>query len=404
MKKRYSIILIGLANICFGQIKDFAYQKDILNGVEGWNRIQLADEMYSKINPSLSDIRIFGITSSPKKDTIEMPYVVNVVPKVEEAFHEFRIINRYTEGNTTSFIVQPQQSEAINYIDLEFDEKNFDWKVSIEGSEDKVDWKPILQNARVMSIQNNDANFKYTHLDFPLSEYKYFRITVNAKDCKLTVAKIRKKIESIAATRNFQKVLAQKTIVQKKETLIQFSLTDAIPISELSFEVLSPQQYYRPMSLCYTYDSVQSDKGVIFQRQNLFNGSISSLGSSKISFANTIAQHFEIKIYNEDNQPLDFIVKSVSGEPYSLISNFTKADQYFICYGNDTINAPSYDLKYFANPTDVRYNLVRLGETVTKNKVVAKTPHDRNKKLLWVVIVATVLLLGAFTIKMLKEK
>src|SRR5690606_2747425 len=182
MKKlaKYIVLscLIGFSVNGFSQ-EGYSYKrkielkKDSLN----WNSIEIPDEMYDKLKPDLSDIRIFGFKDN---DTIEVPYLL----KIESNFYinntlSGKIINKSYSDSKFYFTLEIDQTNMIlNVIDLSFANENFDWKVKLEGSHNQNEWFTILDNYRILSIKNMETDYRFEKLVFENSKYKFYRISI----------------------------------------------------------------------------------------------------------------------------------------------------------------------------------------------------------------------------------
>ena len=78
LKTRYCLwlMLLGTTNALMGQSNGYLYKRDISGITNEWHRVALPNEVFGKVNPQLSDIRIFGLTQS--NDTIEAPYILRI--------------------------------------------------------------------------------------------------------------------------------------------------------------------------------------------------------------------------------------------------------------------------------------------------------------------------------------
>ena len=96
---------------------------------------------------------IFGIDEN--KDTLEASYLLSLEKeKIIIENIDFNMINSSININGSYFIFEITEDEAINQINLDFNNKNFDWKVKFEGSQNQLEWFTILDNYRILSIES----------------------------------------------------------------------------------------------------------------------------------------------------------------------------------------------------------------------------------------------------------
>src|SRR5690606_22440473 len=132
------IILLLCSMISVAQMQQYNFKREISGINDQWHKIILPVDIYKSVNQNLSDIRIYGITSS---DTIEAPYMLKLKEdKAIEKKVDFRIINSTASNNAHYFTFEVPSAEAINMMHLNFVQENFDWRITLEGSNDQSEW------------------------------------------------------------------------------------------------------------------------------------------------------------------------------------------------------------------------------------------------------------------------
>ncbi len=96
---------------------------------------------------------------------------------------------------------------------------------------------------------------------------------------------------------------------------------------------------------------------------------------------------------------------SANGYKYQLIGRFTEKADYNLVYGNASVSGPSYDIKKFATKIPESLNSLSLGEEkfIVKTEPVKVKPLFENNYWLWLIIGVVILILGGFTLKMLRN-
>ena len=175
--------------------------------------------------------------------------------------------------------------------------------------------------------------------------------------------------------------------------------------SHLDMSVSQTFDYYRPLKIGYRSDSTQTEKGVRYQYKTIANGILNSLEANSFKLFNTIAKHLRITVFNGDNQPLTITGFNVKGYEHQLTARFTKNADYILVYGNELDRQPSYDIKKFVTkiPKELTALTVKNEIEITKTKVRKIAPLFENDFWLWGIIGVVILVLGGFTLKMLKK-
>jgi hypothetical protein len=355
----------------------------------------------------LNDIRIFGLTA--EKDTIETPYFLRLAKETVSANEiVFKTLNSTRNEKGYYFTFEIPTSEAINQIDLDFKQDNFDWRIKLEGSQNQNDWFTVLENYRILSIKNEIEDFQFTKLTFPSSKYQYFRLQIESKEKpELTSAGISRQEISEA---NYQdhsiKKIDKKEIKDSKQTEIDIELNMPAPVSFLNLEVNNSFDYFRPITVKYLTDSIKSEKGWSYVYHTLTTGTLNSINKKGLKFNSTIVQKLKIIIENKDNQPLTIEGILLKGYVHELTARFTEKATYFLVYGNENANKPDYDIERFPDNVPKMLSELELGNEleIAKEEAPKKTALIENKIWLWVIMGLIVLVLGWFSIKMMRKE
>ncbi len=392
--------------IAFGQIEQYQYQRSI-NGINNqWHQIDVPEVMYEKVNSSFSDIRIFGITN--EKDTVEAPYLLKIgksLTKKEPT--PFNIINKTLTKDGHYFTFELTNPATINQIRLDISEQNFDWKIKLAGSQNQQDWFTIEDDYRIISINNSATNYQFTTLNFAAAKYHFFRILVKTSQV-VTLKNAQLNLQNKAVADYIGYPIMQQKISnnkQQKTTLIELELVHAVPLSFLKIGIKDNFDFYRSINIQYLIDSIETEKGWHYQYQSLHQSILSSLESNAYSFKSTLIKKLRIIIQNQDNPPLTIDSVLVKSYTHQLIARFTQPATYYLTYGRKKSPSPRYDLAQFSDKIPTTLTALSLSEEQLIPKITTPitSPLFGNKWWLWGLMGFIILVLGWFTMKMLKE-
>jgi hypothetical protein len=400
-------VLLFVCSCSFGQINQYVYKRELTGINEQWHKVILPDEIFGKVMPDLSDIRIFGITE--KKDTIEAPYILQpITEKITWKDVQFKLINQSKNAKGYYFTFAIAADNSINLIKLDFEQHNFDWRLTLEGSQDQQEWFSIIEDYRILSIKNKLTDFKFTDVAFPDSKYRYFRMNINsAGKPELNAVKL-SLVDSIDGSfRKYSLRLAETSErKQNKQSIIAVDLKSVVPVCCLKIYVKDTFDYYRPITIEYFTDSIKTQKGWVYNYSSLSSGMLSSIGNNVFTFSSTMLKKLKIIIENRDNKPLQIDSIAAKGNVYSLVCRFTEPATYYLAYGNALASRPDYDIDYFADMIPKQLKILQLGEEqLSGEKNVQKTePLFKNKIWLWTVMALIIVLLGWFSVSMIRKK
>jgi hypothetical protein len=409
MMKIKSSLLLMLFFAAIGakaQTEAYRYQLPLKGVTSNWHSFQLPNAVFTNAQSGLEDLRIYGFKG---KDTIEVPYILEKsANQVIEKEINFKIINQSKNQQGFYYTFQADVNTLINQIKLSFKQTNFDWKITLSGSNNNTEWFTILHDYRILSIKNNSTDYQFTQLNFADSKYRYYRISIIANEQpELNAAKILKSdtlkgVDKAVAFQSFNLVNDPKN----KESLITVNLSQITPISYIKLNVQSDLDFYRSIKIEYATDSFITDKGQQYNYALLYEGTISSMESPEFRFDSKLTRRLKVTIQNNDNKPLRINAIALKGPIYEIIARFEKTDYaYALYYGNHNAEAPIYELKNFENKIPISLSSLQISEPQNNPRFIVKVtkPLFEHKAWLWSLMGIIILLLGFFAYKMLKE-
>ena len=386
--------------ITFGQLDTYNHKIELLGIQDQWHTIELPDTVFGEISQNITDVRIYGLTPN---DTIEAPYLLKIAAekKLRKKVN-FKVLNSVSNAKGYYFTYEIPTSEAINEIQLDFKNKNFDWKIVLEASQNQQEWFTLLDDYRLLSIKNIQTNYSYTNLNFKDSKYRYYRLLVQSKEKpQLLKSTIKMNAKTPAEYKEYTVTYLNIKEVAKK-TIIDIDLKQRLPLSYLKLNVSDQVDYYRPFTLQYMSDSVNTEKGWRYNYRNLSSGTLNSIEKNEFKFRSTLAQKIRITIKNYDNQPLTIESAQAKGYSHKLITRFNKPAKYYLAYGKADTRKPQYDITQAATKIPTNPAKLTLGAVTNIQKTIS--PLFENKIWIWVVMVIVILVLGGFSLKMIQKK
>ncbi|MDR2039415.1 MAG: DUF3999 family protein [Bacteroidales bacterium] len=405
------VVLICLVN-CLplylsAQMDKYRFQREIHDISSEWHQILLPGDIYSKASSAqLSDIRIFGITAG--SDTIEAPYLLHrKMDRISQKRTAFKTINTSYNEKGHYFTFEIPDTEIINHIRLNFKQPDFDWKIKLEGSKNQQEWFTIVDDYRIVSIKNDLTDYQFTDIIFPDSRYRYLRLLVKSNDKpELAGAEMTFNEAINGIYREYPyRIVNLTNHKEQKQTEIEVDLGTSVPVSSLTMFIHYPFDFYRPVVLDYSNDSIRTEQGVVYKYRRLLSATLSSVDKGIFRFDNTVLRRIKITIHNQDNRPLDIDSLEIKGNFPELMVRFDQPGRYFLCYGNDHVSKPEYDIERFSGKIPETMAPASLGdEQIKETEETTKVqPLFLNKAWLWTIMILIILLLGWFSLKMIKR-
>ena len=363
--------------------------------------------MFGKVSSDLSDIRIYGLTE--KNDTLEAPYILKLATeKTSLKELAFNLVNESKNDRGYYFTFEVPSENAVNQIQLEFNQQNFDWRLALEGSHDQQEWFSIIDNYRILSIKNDLTDYQFTKVQFPNSRYRYFRLRVDSdKKPKLIAAKMSLNETMEGNFRNYPiHSIKMEDKRQNKQAIIYIELKSTVPVCRLKIQVRDQFDYYRPVSIQYLSDSIKTEQGWKYTYSTLTSGMLNSIEKNEFKFNSTLLRELKVIIENQDNESLEIDSVVVDGYVHELIVRCVAPATYYLTYGNKKAAKPHYDINRFAANIPTVLTPLTLGEEQSIEKKAVKTaaPLFQNKVWLWAIMILIISLLGWFALRMMRQK
>jgi hypothetical protein len=409
MKNKFPLILLFfiISSKSFGQMHDYRYIRSITGIKEQWHKIELPDDFFRHVSPGFSDIRIFGITK--RKDTIEVPYILQEsTEKISKKTVDFKLINKSRNKNGYFFTFEIPAEATINQLDLDFKQQNFDWRISLEGSQNQQEWFSILQDYRILAIHNEFTDFSFSKIAFPDSRYRYYRVVINSKSGPELISSKVTMNENIPG--KYRKYTLYSTTIKEekklKQTIVDLELTFPVPVSHVNFFIKDTVDYYRPFLIQYLSDSIKTPEGWNYVYNTLQTGTINSFEKNEFDVNSTVLKKLRLVIENQDDRPLQIDSLSVEGYEHKLVARFDEPGSYFLAYGNPEASKPIYDISRFADKIPTRLLSLDLGQEQLNIKATAlgTGPLFQNKRWLWGIMVLVIITLAWFSFSMMRDK
>ena len=405
--KALLLVLIGISTLSIAQSGRYSYKREITGITETWHKIHLPEELFGKVDRDVSDLRIYGINVNG--DTIEAPYILKI-EKDQETIKEvrFNLINESQKGGDYFFTLEIPDTTTINEIDLDFQQKNLDWRISLAGSQNQHEWFDIVRDYRIVAIQNDMTTYHFTKVKLPSSSYQFYRLGIRS-EVKPVLNKvfIRQKEIIKGQMKDYSvQYFAQNEEPKTKQSILDLNLELMVPVFKLKLNIDNGYDYYRPITVQYLSDSFETEKGWKYRYTTLTTGTLTSIEAQEFKFASTIVGKMRVIINNHDNEPLKITSCEVTGYAYVLIVRFSEKADYWLVYGDDKARKPNYDIAHFMDQVPEDLTLAHLGDEqlIDQEMPQKRSPLFENKAWLWGVLILIIGLLAYFSIKMMRKE
>lgn len=370
----------------------------------GFYKIELTPEINAHVNTAYSDIRIVN------KEDKWVPHVVITPAQIrinETVIMDLNFsIRENNPVNTTILVESPKRD--ISNIGLVIKNTAAKRFCTLSGSDDQHNWFVINDSIVLGTAFEEDATDGILRIDFPSSNYKYFRIIIynNHKDpfhinnvVHYTLAAPIKFPEN-KITQNPTTIINQRD--SGKISYILVRQQQGYHFNNMSLRLAGPKYFYRKAAL-YVADTsgrFLSNTGKLLQSFTISN-------NSTLQFRTPLsnAPAFYIVIENGDNLPLTVKEVTTSNEETFLAAYLEKGEAYKLIMGNPLAEKPAYDISLLNSAVILDSAVLLSAKNVTAftHELPAVTAVKSNKWMLWSVTAAVLFILLFLTQKMIRE-
>lgn len=403
--KRLNVTLIAVfffTVTCAAQ-ESFRFKRNI-DGIqgEGWHKVTLPADIFAQLNRDLSDLRIFALKGS---DTLEIPFILDVQANVETTNKvTLPVLNKSYSDGALYLMFELNPSQPVNYLDLDFAERNYFGRVSLQGSDDRKGWFDIITDQRIVSVDKESGNYKLSRIDFPRTDFRFLRVRVQA-DVPLTFESVSFRHNEIRKgdLRDMPLEWNSREEEKSNQTIVNIRLRDYAPVSFIDLKADSVRDYYRPMRIECVSDSFKTDKGWTKSYETLYEGNLTSFRPNNFTFPWQLAREIRMVVTNFDDEPITIREISVAGPKVNLVAKLDQGNN-FVLYGRNDLRPPSYDLAFFNSSIPDSLATANLGSAEALTIPESGEALFENKLWLWTIMAVMIVGLGFFTFRMMKGR
>ncbi|MFC6996009.1 DUF3999 family protein [Rufibacter roseus] len=390
------------------QAQDFRWQAQVDPVSEtGYYRVLLPAPVVGRLQPDATDIRLY------RPDGQEVPYVLRAEKPVQyrTLFKPYQILN-YTrrQGGTSELIIHNPDRRTINNISLVIGNADVRQEVSLSGSDNQQDWYVLKAQDVLYSIRSAQSTNEVKLLDFPLSNYKYFRLQLNdSTSAPLNILRAGYyDTQSETGKYTTIPVKAFTRTDSAKTTYLHLNFGQPMYPEQVVFHISGPQLYHRTGKVILGERRVHERR----RRKRRRRSHLEEISVPLVLHSNSPAvvdlprqkvEELKIQIDNADNPPLDIDSVKVLHLNQYLVAQLEANKPYTLRFGDEDSPAPEYDLAYFkdsipANPPVVTVSNITTIQTPEKKKSAKGSTY-----LIWAAIAIVAVGLGFMTRQLLRD-
>ena len=370
-------------------------------------RVRISPEALTKAKPGLDDLRIVD------DQGIETPYALApTADRVHETEHAPAVYNQTAQTTTHTECVLDIGRTGIqsNQVTLQLDGANFVRRVTVKASDNTTHWLILRQGAHIFDFTQVHGA-KHTTVTYPDAIFRFLKITVwNDDHPPLTVRsatiKLRQENRPLGEPRDVA-LLETKQVPNATRMILDLG-HESIPSCELTLDATAAN-FQRRVDVegrnalddkLDPWRPLGSDIIFSFRTQSFEHKRV------RVRYPEALCRYLRITIHNRDGKPLPIAGVSVSGAVRQALIAFKPGRRYFAWVGSPEAQRPDYDLGD-ALPRALgedcpQFALGKIEPNATYGAGQGQPSHER-PWLMWAVVAAVVIGLGALTLSMLQK-
>ena len=402
MKMNKFLLLLLFSGLAFGQ-----RTSGTINSVatEGMHKILLTPEIRSAANEDLSDFRIYDGKQN------EVPYfLAGRMVQVLKGFEDYPIVEKNSvPKKSTSYIIENPSLKKLSGISLTVSNSDGIKTYDLSGSNDKNQWFGISNKATIGDLNNNEQTESVKNITFPLSAYKYFKITFNdSLSLPINVLRAGTLRENIQIEKMIPvktEIIATEELKSEKKTVIKIGFKNKQVINQIDFVIKSPKLFKRSAIIYKLLERKRKRKTETY-KEILYQFTLSSDAKTTIQNLKISDSAFFVEIDNRDNPPLDISSLNFSQLPVYVVAELSPNQQYTVKAGDWNLVAPDYDIASFSNINTANLPLANIVDVKTETIAAANkiaVPFWQQPWFLWFCIAVGGAAIAYFTLSLIRD-
>ncbi|TPE43860.1 DUF3999 domain-containing protein [Pontibacter mangrovi] len=403
------LILVAWYNVANAQ--QYTWQAPVATPTQsGYQSILLSPEVIGRLRPDLSDLRLYDASGQ------EVPYLLRAEQPAQykRLFKNYDILSyTHRQGCCSELLISNPEKRKINNISLLIGNADVRKEVKLSGSDNRKDWYVLKEHDILHAINNHESTAEAKLLDFPLSDYRYFRLQLNdSASAPLNILQAGyydTHTEAGKYTDIPVQELTRRDSAAAKSTYIRLRFAQPVYPDRLEFTISSPQLYLREGHIQMhpaepTHRRRSKRRQQRERQQQIVPFILNSNAPAVVDLPRQKIQELTIIIRNADNRPLEIAsIRPLQLNRY-MVADLSPEQAYTLRFGDPKASAPTYELQYFQDSISANLPVLLTNAPEPLQKTGKQEGSTTTSKILiWLAIGIVVIGLALMTVRMLNE-
>jgi hypothetical protein len=396
MRNSIAIILLFFSFSLAGQQYRFTAPLTPVNS-SGYYRIAIRPEIAGRCHENFRDLRIRNTQGG------DLPYFIDrpEETKTLDNFESLPIIKQWKTKTNSVYIVDRNDAKDKSSLVLRMANANVTKQMVVEGSDNLGVWYIVQAGLSLNPSLLRGTDVRETALDLPETRYRYLRFGFNdSLSGPIRVLDFGYYASQQIENKAFETPAPVLSFPNNNKNMVRILFNQPYSIDRIALDIAYKGYYYRECTVNFPSSKTGSTGGFVG------GGALASY--FKLNEIQLFAGNYQelwIDIENNDNPPLTIKAVHAWQKPIYAIANLEAGKTYALYYGNDSVQAPVYDLSHFKDRLRGSLPLCVAGKPLVINIANPETKYSfwHSQLFLWLGIGTVLVLLALFSLKMIKE-
>ena len=341
MKKLSNKIFLGLIAtfLCCNNTFSQQVKGRIEAPQNGWQTITVPQEFRARIGYDAGKLRIKDQKGN------EVPYILKP-EQAEKTDFKPVVYSKISNpaDSTESVLIDNSNKQQKQSYTFKIANTSVRKSYSIEGSNGQQSWFSLVSQGYIDQMYNDEQTYTTKSISFPRTDYRFIRITFNNKSSLpiniLDVGEIETNVQRTSYEKLRNVSFKLQNDKQHKISLLSISKDHSSPVDYIRLHISTSLPYHREAEL-YIPDT-QPHTHKTYDR-TLAYFTLHSGNQDGFAIDPVLDSEFYIKIFNEDNPPLQIDSISLFQKPIQILTNLKQGFTYSL-EADSNWHTPNYDL------------------------------------------------------------
>lgn len=378
---------------------------------DGYYTIVLSPEVLGRSRADLGDLRLLDQAGK------EVAYLLENEPAMYERtwMRSYKLLRNERMGRWTVVEMEADSAALVDEIQVRVRNARVGKRARITGSDDRKDWY-MIQDECLSVGESGDATSVLRFVDLPLSDYRYYRITLDdSLSAPVQVLDLGHSgrsrsegryvpIDGLSSTRSEEKGITRIALTGRhpfKADRVIVDVRSDVPFLRLGhyYQHVVYTERDRKREVQRWREEELGSFSLARATRGVLPGPMPSAGRPR-----TIVDTLWLEVANGDDRPLDITGIRAFQLEHRLVAKLKAGERYTVTTADAKANAPRYDIALFRDSLPASLGVLTIPAMVGAPVAVKENPDTGpDMKWVWAAIIGLGAVIAFSTLRLLRK-